>query len=102
MLIIKCLVLVGKKNGEIRLCVDFMDCNQASLKHNHPLPSIEKILSKVSASERFSFLDGFYGYNQVLVKESDKYKIAFTIKSGTYAYSKMHFGLTNVGATFHG
>ncbi|MDF3686197.1 reverse transcriptase family protein [Enterobacter hormaechei] len=57
-------------------------------------------MSKVSGSRRFSFLDGFSGYNQVLVKESDRYKTTFTTKWGTYAYCKMPFGLTNAGATF--
>ena len=61
------LVPVRKKNGEIRLCVDFRDLSQASLKDHHPLVSMEKILSRVSSSERFSFLDEFLGYNQVLV-----------------------------------
>ena len=42
------LVPLGKKNGEIRLCVDFRDLNQSSLKDHHPLPSMEQILSKVS------------------------------------------------------
>ena len=70
------LVPIRKKNGEIKLCVDFRDLNQASLKDHHPLPSMEQILSKVICSERFSFLDGFSSYNQVLVKESDRYKTA--------------------------
>ena len=61
---------------------------------------MEKILSKVSGSRRFSFLDRFSGYNQVLVKESDRYKTTFTTKWVTYAYCKMPFGLTNAGATF--
>ena len=82
------------------MCVDFRDLNQASLKDHHPLPSMEQILCKVSSSERFSFLDGFSGYNQVLVKEANKYMTAFTTKWGTYAYNKMPFGLTTVGVTF--
>jgi hypothetical protein len=94
------LVPVRKKNGEIRLYVDLRDLNQASLKDHHPLPSMEQILSKVNGSKRFSFLDGFSGYNQVLVKESDRYKTTFTTKWGTYAYFKMPFELTNAGATF--
>ena len=65
------LIPIRKKNGEIRLCVDFRDLNQASLKDHHPLPSMEKTLSKVSGSERFSFLDGFSSYNKVLVQESN-------------------------------
>ena len=80
--------------------VDFRDLNQASLKDHHPLPSMEQIFAKISGSERFSFLDGFSGYNQVLVKEANRYKTTFTTKWDTYAYSKMSFGLTNVGATF--
>ena len=55
--------LVRKKNGEIRSYIDFRDLNRASLKDHHPLPSMEQILSKVSGSERFSFVDGFLGYN---------------------------------------
>ena len=94
------LVPVRKNNGEIGLYVEFRDLNQASLKDQHPLPSKEQILSKVSGLERFSFLDGFLGYNQVLVKEANKYKTTFTTKWDTYAYSKMLFGLTNIGATF--
>lgn len=61
---------------------------------------MEKIFSKVSGSEIFSFLDGFSSYNQVLVQESNRYNTTFTTKWGTYAYEKMSFGLTNVGSTF--
>ena len=94
------LVPVRKKNGEIGLCVELRVFNQVSLKDHHPLPSMEKILSRVSGSERFSFLDGFSGYNQVLVKEANRYMTTFTTMWGTYAYNKMPFGLTNVGAIF--
>ena len=97
---VESLVPTTKKNGEIRLCVDFRNLNQASLKDHHSLPLMEQILTKVSGSKRFSFLDGFLGYNQVLVKEADRFKIAFTMKWGDYAYSKMTFGLTNVGDPF--
>ena len=85
------LIPIRKKNEEIRPYVDFRDLNQASPNDHHPLLFMEQILSKVSGSKRFSFLDGFLGYNQLLVKEADRYKVAFTIKWGTYAYSKMPF-----------
>ena len=65
------LVPVRKKNGKIRVCVYFRDLSRASLKDHHPLPSMEQILQCVSGSERFSLLDGYSGYNQVLVKEED-------------------------------
>lgn len=58
------LVPIRKKNGEFRLFVDFRGLSRASLKDHHPLPSMELIMSKVSGSERFSFLDGFSSYNR--------------------------------------
>ena len=61
------LVPVRKKSGEIRLYVDFRNLNRASDKDNYPVPPMEKILQMVSGSELFSLLDGFSGYNQVLV-----------------------------------
>lgn len=89
------LVPVRKKNGELRHCVDFRDLNRASLKDHYPLPSMDYILQVVSGSDRFSLLDGYYGYNQILVKEDDQFKTAFTTKWGTMAYRKMPFGLSN-------
>lgn len=64
------------------------------------MPSMEQILQVVSSLERFSLLDGYSGDSQILVKEEDQYKIAFTTKWGTIAYNKMAFGLSNAGATF--
>jgi ribonuclease HI len=94
------LVPVRKKNGEIRLCVDFRNLNKASDKDNYPIPPMEQILQQVSGSERLSLLDGFSGYNQVLMSPSDQLKTTFRTPWGTYAYRKMPFGLINVGATF--
>ena len=59
------LVLVRKKNGEIRLCVDFRNLNRSSLKDNYPLPKIEQILQKVVGAQMISMVDGFSGYNQI-------------------------------------
>ena len=61
------LVLFKKKNGEIRLCVDFRNLNKVSLKDNYPLPKMDQILQKVVGSERISTMDGFSSYNQVKV-----------------------------------
>jgi hypothetical protein len=61
---------------------------------------MEQILQCVSGSERFSLLDGYSGYNQVLVKEKDQFKTAFTTKWGTMAYRRMPFGLSNAGTMF--
>ena len=94
------LVPVRKKNGEIRLCVDFRNLNRASLKDNYSLPNMDYILHKVVGASRMSMMDGFSGYNQVVVLPEDQKKTAFTTPWGTFMYAKMPFGLINAGATF--
>ena len=94
------LVPVRKKNGDIRICIDFRNLNKACQKDNFLLPTMEHILQSVVGSELISFLDGFSGYNQILVHPDDRLKTTFRTKWGTYAYQKMPFGLINVGATF--
>eukprot|EP00253_Pinus_taeda_P029127 PITA_29127 len=94
------LVVVRKKNGEIRLCVDFKNLNKCSKKDNYPLPKMEHLLQRVSGARVMSFLDGFSGYNKIVVHPEDQEKTAFTTPWGTFMYSKMPFGLMNVGATF--
>ena len=61
---------------------------------------MEQILHMVSGSELFSFLDGFSGYNQVLVAEEDRLRTTFCTKWGTFSYRRIPFGLINAGATF--
>lgn len=63
--------MVRKKNGEIRLCVDFINLNKCSKKDNYPLPKMEHLLQKVSEAKVMSFLDGFSRYNQVAVHPDD-------------------------------
>ena len=94
------LVPVRKKNGEIRLCVDFRNLNRCSRKDNYPLPKMEYILQRVVGASRMSMLDGFSGYNQVAVHPEDREKTVFTTPWGTFMYQRMPFGLMNVGATF--
>jgi hypothetical protein len=94
------LVHVRKKNGEIRLCVDFRNLNKCSRKDNYPLPKMEHILQKVSGASVMSFIDGFSGYNQIAVHPDDREKTTFTTPWGTFMYEKMPFGLMNAGATF--
>eukprot|EP00253_Pinus_taeda_P031606 PITA_31606 len=94
------MVPVRKKNGDIRICIDFKNLNKASQKDNFPLPTMEQTLHSVLGSKLMSFLDGFSGYNQILVHPDDRLKTTFGTKWGTYAYKKMPFGLINAGATF--
>ena len=80
------LVPIRKKNGDIRLCVDFRNLNLSSLKDNYCLPIMEAMLQRVTGSELMSMMDGFSGYNQVVVKESEQFKTTFTNLWGTYVY----------------
>jgi hypothetical protein len=94
------LVPVRKKNGEIRLCVDFKNLNRSSKKDNYPLPKMKHILQRVTCSSRMSMIDGFFGYNKIFVFPEDRDKTTFTTPWGTFMYAKIPFGLMNVGATF--
>ena len=94
------IVPTRKKTGEIRLCIDFRNLNKVSLKDNYTLPKMDHILQKVIESSRISLLDGFSGYNQVLVDPEDQDKTTFTTPWGTFMYVKIAFGLMNAGATF--
>ncbi len=94
------LVPIKKKDGKIRLCIDFKNLNRVSLKDNYPLPKMDYILQKVVGSQRLSMLNGFSGYNQVMVHPKDQVKTASTTPWGTFMYAKMPFGLMNAGATF--
>ena len=94
------IVPIRKKNGEIRICVDFGNLNQAILKDNYALPTMDHVLQSVAGSEVMSMLDGYSGYNQISVASKDQHKTTFITPWGTFAYSRMPFGLINVGATF--
>lgn len=93
-------VIVRKKNGEIRICVDFRNLNMASLKDNYPLPNMDTLLQNVIRAGMLSMLDGFSGYNQVMVHLDDRSKTTFTTPWGTFQYLRMPFGLLNAGSTF--
>jgi len=94
------MVPIIKKNGDIRIYIDFRNLNKACQKDNFPLPPMEQTLQAVAGSKLMSFLDGFSGYNQVLVHLDDQLKMTFRTKWGAYAYQNMPFGLINAGATF--
>jgi hypothetical protein len=66
------LVPIRKNNGEIKLCVDFRNLNRVSLNDNYPLPKMDYILQKVVGSQKMSILDGYSGYNHIMVHPNDK------------------------------
>ena len=88
------------KTREIRLCVDFRNLNKVSLKDKYPLSKMDHIIQRVVGSSMISLLDGFSGYNQILIQLEDQAKTAFTTPWGTFMYLKIPFGLMNDGATF--
>jgi hypothetical protein len=85
---------------KIRLCQDYRRLNAATRKDHHPVPFTDMILDKVGGSERFSFLDGYAGYNQIHIKEQDQSKTTFTTDWRTFAFRRMPFGLCNAPAIF--
>ena len=94
------IVPLPKKDGKVRMCVDYRDLNRASPKDNFPLPHIDTLIDKTATNMFFSFMDGFSSYNQIKMVEKDKAKITFTTHWGTYAYDVMPFGLKNADATY--
>ena len=93
-------VPVNKKQGTIRVCIDFIDLNKACPKETCPTPHIDQIIDNCAGSVIFSFMDGFSGYNQIEILPTDQHKTAFIFPCGTFAYCKLPFGLKNAGATF--
>ncbi|XP_047330988.1 uncharacterized protein LOC124934495 [Impatiens glandulifera] len=93
-------VPVAKKDGKVRVCVDYRDLNKASPKDNFPLPHIDVLVDHAAGHELLSFMDGFSGYNQVLMAPEDKEKTTFITEVGTFCYRVMPFGLKNAGATY--
>jgi hypothetical protein len=93
-------VLVKKKGGKWRMCVDYTGLNKACPKVPYPLPRIDQIVDSTAMCETLSFLDAYSGYHQIKMKESDQLTISFITPFGMYCYTIMPFGLRNAGATY--
>ncbi|CAA7018421.1 unnamed protein product [Microthlaspi erraticum] len=93
-------VVVKKKNGKWRVCIDFTDLNKACPKDSYPLPHIDRLVEATAGHQLLSFMDAFSGYNQIKMNPEDQEKTAFITDRGTYCYKVMPFGLKNAGATY--
>lgn len=103
------IMLVKNKNDKLiptrissgwRMCVDNKKLNLSARKDHFPLPFMDQMLECLAGKSFYCFLDGYSGYNQIVINPEDQEKTTFTCPFGTYAYRRMPFGLCNAPATF--
>ena len=83
-----------------RVCIDYWKLNAITKKDHFPLLFIDQILDRLAGQTYFCFLDDYSGYNQIAIHPDDQEKTTFTCPFGTFAFSRMSFGLCNAPATF--
>ena len=94
------ILFVPKKDGTLRLCVDYRGLNDISIKNRYPLPLINEIMDRVNGAKVFSKIDLKDAYYRIRIREGDEWKTAFRTRYGHFEYLVMPFGLTNAPATF--
>jgi len=93
-------VLSLKKNGKLKVCVNYKALNKVTKKYRYPLSFCEEISEEVLGHEMYTYEDGYRGYHQVNIVSEDQLKTTFTMPWGTFCYIVMPFGLCNALGTF--
>ncbi|CAH2229081.1 jg21182 [Pararge aegeria aegeria] len=94
------ILLVQKKTGDKRLCIDYRALNRKTKKEHYPLPRIEDQLDQLTGNKIFTSLDLASGYYQISIAEESRHKTAFVTPDGQYEYNRMPFGLVNAPSVF--
>ena len=94
------MLLVEKKDGSLRMVVDYRGLNEVTIKNKYPLPMINDLFDQLQGAKVFSKIDLRSGYHQLKIREQNIPKTAFTTRYGLYEYTVMSFGLTNAPAYF--
>ncbi|SPC67464.1 uncharacterized protein UHOD_11753 [Ustilago sp. UG-2017b] len=94
------ILFVKKKDGSLRLCVDYRGLNQITIRNRYPLPLIDELLDRLHEARFFTHIDLYGAYNLLRMAKGDKWKTAFRTRYGLFQYNVMPFGLTNAPASF--
>jgi len=87
------IIIIPKKNGKLRICLNFRKINVATKKDPYPLPFTNEMLNTIAWYDAFYFLDRYLGYHQISIFLEDKYKMTFVIHWGAFIWKVMSFGL---------